>query len=251
MPGLRHLVEVSVLVVLLPVLAYSQSAAQDWSMLVQSVREGDTVHLKDRSRAQVRGSVLTITDSSLQLLVERAGHEWVGGADSEGVLIPSNDGATGEDDAIGSRVRISTGSAADVPGIGQGDRRGKQARIVGVIASQDQQTLTVRRDDGSTVAIPWVAVARVEHSVGRRSRWRGAGLGFLIGGGVGASVGFVDGIGCDSTKSFCVGGPAAAAIGGLVLGGAGGAVVGALIRPGERWEEAPPGWLDRGARGVR
>jgi len=192
---------------------------------------------------------------------------------SEGVLVPG--GATAQLDAvIGVRGRITMSSTVELPGLirleGQtitgppvlssdddtvtttGDVEGRivtvprpTRRVVGIITNVTPQTLTIMRHDGSAITVPRAAIAKVEQQIGRRSRWRGAGWGFLIGGGGGAGVGYLIGRNCHSTAFLgCFLEPAASTFGGLVLGGASGTVIGALAPPSERWVAIPVGWLD-------
>jgi hypothetical protein len=191
---------------------------------------------------------------------------------SEGVLIPSKT-ALQRDAVIGARMRISTASTIELPGLIRLEKQtirgpvvssdadtvtttsGADApgvtvprpdrQIVGVLTSVTPQTLMMMRDDGSAVTVPRLAIAMLERQVGRRSRWRGTGWGFLIGAGGGAGVGYLVGRSCHSTKFLgCFLEPAASTFGGFVLGGASGAVVGAIARPSERWLAVPSGWLD-------
>jgi hypothetical protein len=191
---------------------------------------------------------------------------------SEGVLIPRNT-ALQPDAVIGARMRIRTASTIELPGLirleeqtisgpvvssdvdtvtttSGADEQGvtvprPNRRIVGVLTNVTPQILTMRRDDGSAVTVPRIAIAMLERQVGRRSRCRAAGWGFLIGSGGGAGVGYLIGRSCHSTQFLgCFLEPAASTFGGVVIGGASGAVIGALARPSERWLAVPSGWLD-------
>lgn len=196
---------------------------------------------------------------------------------SEGVLVPGN--ATAQLHAVvGVRGRITTASTVELAGVirleGQtitgppmlssddetvttaGGVDGQSLtvprptrRLVGVITHVAPQTLSIMRDDGSAVTIPRAAIARVEQQIGRRSRWRGAGWGFLIGGGGGAGVGYLIGRNCHSTAFLgCFLEPAASTFGGLLVGGVAGAVLGAVVPPSEQWLAVTANWLD-GQRG--
>lgn len=119
-------------------------------------------------------------------------------------------------------------------------QRGKQ--VVGQIVEMNGDTLTITLEGRSTrLTVPRDAIARMNLSRGRRSAGarllRGAGLGVLAGGLVGALVGLAsEGDGgslfSDSDRM---------AIGGIVLGTLG-SVVGAAVglgSKGERWEQVP------------
>jgi hypothetical protein len=191
---------------------------------------------------------------------------------SEGVLVPSHT-ALQPDAVIGAGLRITTASTIELAGLIRLEKqtiRGPvvssdvdtvtttsgadgqnvtvprpNRRIVGVLTNVTPQTLTMMRDDGSAVTVPRIAIAKLERQVGRRSRWRATGWGFLIGVGGGAGVGYLIGRSCHSTQFLgCFLEPAASTSAGVVLGGASGAVVGALARPSQRWLAVPGGWLD-------
>ena len=91
------------------------------------------------------------------------------------------------------------------------------------------------------LVIPLASLTRLELYGGRGfSGWnvlRGAGIGVLVGGAVGAGIGYLTSSeGCgEFERSFCAG------VGAAVLGGAGlviGAGVGAAVKS-DRWEEVP------------
>jgi hypothetical protein len=170
------------------------------------------------------------------------------------------------------RVRITTSRVVEVPGVvrleggtttgsivssdadtvtvtGLGDQvvtvSRPQRSFVGAITETSEQTVTVARDRGPAVTIPRAAIARLERRDGRRSRGRSAALGFLIGAGGGAGVGFLIGANCHPSGFLsCFLEPWGSTLGGVILGGAAGAVFGALIRPPERWKRVPLDWLD-------
>jgi hypothetical protein len=190
----------------------------------------------------------------------------------EGVIVPSRV-TLQPSKAIGARVRITTASTVEVVGlvridgrtitgrvlsgdadtlttIGGADRPSvtvprPSRRVVGTIAEIELQTLTITREDGSAVTVPRAAIERLEQQIGLRSRKRGAAFGFLIGGGAGAGMGFLIGSSCHSSKFLgCFLEPEASTFGGLILGGAAGAVLGAIAPRSERWKAVPMGWLD-------
>ena len=125
--------------------------------------------------------------------------------------------------------------------------------IVGAIVGVDERNVTVARDRGSVGTGPRSAIARLERSNGRRSRKRAAGLGFLIGAGGGAGVGFLSGSsrkcpgllappGAPANQS-CFLEPGASTLAGVILGGGAGVLLGSLVHPGDRWIVVPVDWL--------
>ena len=112
-----------------------------------------------------------------------------------------------------------------------------------MIAGLQQETLRMTREDGVVLTVPRVAIASLERQASERSRKRGAGLGFLIGGGTGAGIGFLMGNSCDSTVFFgCFMEPEASTFGGLLLGAVAGTVTGDFFGP-RRWQTVPLSWL--------
>lgn len=128
----------------------------------------------------------------------------------------------------GTRVRIAAPSVAP-------------AQLIGTVRASDKDTLVVDvADRMSPVIIPVASVETIELSRGRHAHtWQGVGVGFLVGGVVGAALG----ASCEG--DFLCPGPAGGA---LVLGVVAmlpGALVGALIRT-ERWEGVGPGGVSVG-----
>lgn len=118
-------------------------------------------------------------------------------------------------------------------------------KVIGVLAGSDEHMITVARDRGPAVTIPRMAIGRLERADGRRSRRRSAGLGFLIGGGGGAGIGYLIGNSCQPTGFLgCFLEPAVSTVGGLIIGGGAGALFGALARPAEQWKPVPVDWLN-------
>jgi hypothetical protein len=123
-------------------------------------------------------------------------------------------------------------------------------RFSGVLLEVDDYVLTIKPDRASdSLTVSRRAIAEMERSVGRRSRARYAGIGALSGFGVGGLVGVVSGLQCAPNAWFCS--PGLNALAGGILGAAGGAVVGVIAPPAERWivvgstavsnvQEAPP-----------
>lgn len=127
----------------------------------------------------------------------------------------------------GQRVRVkSTSQAVPV--------------MTGVIEAIDADTLFLRHGGtaGETVAtpIPMASITGLQVSRGRRSRWQ---TGLAIGLGAGAAGGAILGGSSEDDLLFSSGDKAVMGAVGLgVLGGAVGAVAGALTRT-ERWESIP------------
>lgn len=148
-------------------------------------------------------------------------------------------------------------------------RPGARVRLVAAAFSRRPLVGTVSRLDATAVElqtadrnqptlVPRDAITRVEISVGRRSRSRGA----LIGGSLGAAIGVIavlatPGEPCEPNLFGCppfgiTKGMASVLIGGI--GAASGALIGSLIPPGERWKAPAAGRLSiapAGARGVQ
>jgi hypothetical protein len=170
------------------------------------------------------------------------------------------------------RVRITTGAIVELPGVVRLDARTTTGsvidsdeetvtvhgtaldaitlprphrKVVGVVETADSEAVTLVRKNGSRVVVPRGAIAKVERANGRRSRARAAGLGFLIGAGGGAGVGYLFGATCNPTGFLgCFLQPWASTFEGVVLGGAVGALVGAVSPPKDRWMTVSRDWLD-------
>jgi hypothetical protein len=139
--------------------------------------------------------------------------------------------------APGARVRVT--------------RPGRAAAVGSVVAVRPDTLVvhwTARGDSvGDTTAVSTAEVVRLEVSRGMHRRpWRGAGLGLLAGGGIGALVGAVTYTkpNCDAQQFICLDfgrGFAAAVVGGA--GGILGAVVGGVIgaQRVDRWQRVPLG----------
>jgi hypothetical protein len=136
----------------------------------------------------------------------------------------------------GSRVRVTA------PATG---------RVVGTLLSATADSVQIELTGGSTLTLPKAGLSGLELSTGvRRNGWRGAGIGLLVGAGVGGVVGLatyrraecyetaLEGFFCDivnrTSRSVTV-------ISDAAMAGAAGAIVGALIgRVGrERWVRVP------------
>jgi hypothetical protein len=144
-------------------------------------------------------------------------------------------------------------------------------RIVGEIVATGPDTLTVR-SGGREVVVKRDEIARMDRSLGRRSRAaggvRGAAIGIGVGAVLGVGLGLMSGddpervydcpprddfgIGFSCAPLFTFTGKQKAAIGGTLLGALGGAVggIGGALAPGERWrrEQAGPAFALRPQR---
>ena len=138
--------------------------------------------------------------------------------------------------APGSRVRVTA------PATG---------RVVGTLLSATDDSVRVELTSGSSLTLPTTSLSGLELSAGvRRRGWRGAGIGLLVGAGVGGVIGLatyrsaecydnvVEGFFCDlvnrTSRSVTVVSDAA-------MGGTAGAIVGALIGQvgRESWVRVP------------
>jgi hypothetical protein len=110
--------------------------------------------------------------------------------------------------------------------------------LVGTLTAADQEIITVAPIDGSEARVfTRVDVSRLERSVRQSRKKKGA----LIGLGVGFAVGLAGtfilcesfGTSCPTGEGFVYGTIYGAAVGAL------GAGVGAMVAPGEQWEDVP------------
>lgn len=100
-------------------------------------------------------------------------------------------------------------------------------------------------DSLRAVTLPMLNVTRLDVSRGRHGRGRGALRGALIGLAVFGTLSYVTTSGCAPAEDFCILDRREVAIYNGVIGASLGAIIGALVRPGERWERmrdgpAPP-----------
>jgi hypothetical protein len=123
--------------------------------------------------------------------------------------------------------------------VGPGERvrvTSESLRVDGTLMAVDDDTLTIRPRDGTAdVTVPRMAIAKIERTDGRRSRVRDAGLGALIGLGVGALAGLASSTSCEPREWFCSAGFNSTFFG--ILGAGAGAVTGAILPPPSRWVE--------------
>jgi len=126
---------------------------------------------------------------------------------------------------IGSRVRVHSLALKSVP-------------LVGTLTAVDQISLTVGAQGGREPRLVMRQdISRLERSVrpGRKGKWAGLGFGagFVLGFAGIAALDSLLSSGGDSDSVLAWG-----SIYGVAVGGAG-AVVGALVAPGEQWAEVP------------
>ncbi len=123
---------------------------------------------------------------------------------------------------------------------------GPRLQSVGTFVTWEVDTLVVQ-SNGDTLSVPANLVTRLDVSRGRKTNTgKGAGIGFLLGGLVGAVIVYASYEECVGGWA-CLGdlGPGANVAAGGVIGGLGGLVAGALIGleiQTDRWQEVP---LDR------
>jgi hypothetical protein len=173
------------------------------------------------------------------------------------------------------RLRITSSSVVELPGIARLDK----SRISASVTSSDDDTVTVaarggpnvtlprpaRRvigelagTDGETVSllsqgrlvtVPRGSIAKIERSVGRRSRHRSVLLGLAFGAAAGSGIGAVIGASCHETGFLaCFLEPAASIFAGALIGGGAGAVIGAFTPVPESWVTTPIDWVDQQPR---
>jgi hypothetical protein len=122
----------------------------------------------------------------------------------------------------GDRVRVTAPSVLGGP-------------FAGTVLTRDPDSLVVQGGT-ETRRLPLASITRLDLSRGRKSHTLlGAGVGFLVGAGVGGALFASDPYSCDEVHSACI------VLGAVALGAAGalvGAVTGALVRT-ERWAEVP------------
>ncbi len=124
---------------------------------------------------------------------------------------------------------------------------GRPEHHIGTFVAWKADTLVVQ-SNGDTLSVPASLVTRLDVSQGRRTNTgTGAGIGFLLGGVVGAVIGYASYAECVPQGWFsCIGpdfGPEVVAVMVGLVGGTGGALFGALIGSAiktDRWQEVPP-----------
>jgi hypothetical protein len=141
-------------------------------------------------------------------------------------LLPSVVLAQDAANFIGARVRVLAPRVAE-------------RSLVGVLLANDGDGLLVKRDEGGvSVTIPRSAITRLEVSRGRKSKMRAALIGAAAGAGAGAAVGAMTWSEGDQYFYFDKG--SYIAVNSVLLGGIG-ALVGALLPQGEKWQVVSTG----------
>ena len=147
---------------------------------------------------------------------------------------------------VGSRVRLEVTGVSPRP-------------LIGTVVRADQTTIEIQGgDQAGPVVVRRDAITKLQVSLGRRSRARGAGIGALVGFGIGVIVALVDGDrdysnerSCLPNEPFCYStsnGPNVrttyTAVDGWVIGSMFapvGALIGAAVPPGEKWQAVSAG----------
>lgn len=171
-----------------------------------------------------------------------------------GLPAPLVNGQAASETLVGQRLRLTTN--------GEGSA-GKVERIVGTLVSTDETGLTLATaSSGSgtrTLKVSHAAVTRAEMST-RKSRKRSwALIGAATGAVIGGVLGYAGTESCSRNDFLCIlprENRAQYTVGSALIVGAAGAGLGALIAPGEKWQDAGTQRLrlslaatpDRGAR---
>ena len=152
-----------------------------------------------------------------------------------------------------SQAAAQTPASLDVGSLVRLEVTGVSPRpLIGTILRLDQTTLEIQgRDQKGPVVVRRDAITKLQVSLGRRSRGRGAGIGVLVGLGIGVIPAFLPEheVPCYPNQWFCQTtpngqrvqvrlGPGKTEIA-MILGGirAGvGALIGAAVPPGEKWQ---------------
>jgi len=126
---------------------------------------------------------------------------------------------------VGSRVRVHSLALKSVP-------------LVGTLTAVDQESLTVGPEDGREPSVVGRAeISRLERSVRQSRKRKGAVIGLGLGFAVGLAGTFIlcesFGTSCPTGEGFVYGTIYGAAVGAL------GAGVGAVVAPGEQWDDVP------------
>ena len=145
-------------------------------------------------------------------------------------------GATASADPGGApagarRVRVTAPALAGKP-------------LTGSLVALEETMLKLQREGSSEVVeIPRRDVTRFEVNTKRSRKGHAAGIGALVGLGVGAVLGYAAGDDCDAPDApsiVCIEREASAGGVGLVSAGLG-ALIGVAVGPGEKWEVRDPG----------
>jgi hypothetical protein len=156
---------------------------------------------------------------------------WIGLA----ALLSSVAGAHGEEPPElrpGARVRVSMRQQSQRAGEVQ------TVKLVGRLLDSSESAVTLEGPDRSPLVLQRQQIERLEVSLRRSQRKKGALIGLGVGFLLGAALVTADSSECPPPEEvfLCLdfSGPEYAAAGG-VLAGAGGALIGALAAPGEKW----------------
>ena len=141
--------------------------------------------------------------------------------------------------APGARVRVTMRAAANQEVGG----RAREKRIQGKLVALDEATMTMETDGQSRpTVVPRPAIKKVEVSTRGSRKGRAALIGFGVGALIGGAWGYSVVDDCSRGTFLCIfpkEDRPGLTLGGAVLGGALGAGLGALLGPGERWQERP------------
>jgi hypothetical protein len=116
--------------------------------------------------------------------------------------------------------------------------------IEGILQTIDTNTLTLQREGDAAIVVSRAAIRSVDVRKRESKKGIGAGIGLLAGGAIGYAIGAAtSGPGCQGGETgfaaLCsldeIGKPA-----GAILGVLSGAVLGAIVAPGSRWEKNVP-----------
>lgn len=141
--------------------------------------------------------------------------------------------------APGARVRVTTSAAANQEAGG----RAREKRIQGKLLALDEATMTIETEGQSPpMVVPRPDIKKVEVSTRRSRKGKAALIGFGAGALIGGAWGYSLAEDCSQGEFLCLfprEDRPGLTLGGAVLVGALGAGLGALIGPGERWQERP------------
>jgi hypothetical protein len=143
-------------------------------------------------------------------------------------------GQSASETLVGQRLRLTTREGA-----------GRASRIVGTLVSTDEAGLTLAASgaqDGR-LKVPHDAIARAELSLRKSRKGRWAVIGGATGALVGGVVGYLSVAECSRGEFLCIfpkEDRGKHTVGGALILGAGGAALGALFGPGEKWQDARP-----------
>lgn len=145
--------------------------------------------------------------------------------------------------APGARVRVTMSAAANQEAGG----RAHEKRIQGKLLALDETTMTVETEGQSPpMVVPRPAIKKFEVSTRPSRKGRAALIGFGVGALIGGVLGYSTAEDCSQEEFLCIfpkEDRPGLTLGGAALVGALGAGLGALLGPGERWQERPAAQL--------